>query len=62
MARLGRLALLFCLGLVFSAAAGEKKAPVELGKVPWLRDYAAGVAKAGEDKKPMLLLFQEVPG
>jgi len=50
------------MGLVASLSAGEKKAPVELGKVPWLRDYAAGVAKAGEDKKPILLLFQEVPG
>ncbi|EGD76997.1 hypothetical protein PTSG_12573 [Salpingoeca rosetta] len=34
----------------------------ELGKVPWLRDYAAGLKKAHEENKPVLLLFQEVPG
>ena len=62
MARSACLALFFCLGLAASISAGEKKAPVELGKVPWIRDYAVGVAKAGEDKKPILLLFQEVPG
>lgn len=36
--------------------------PVELGKVPWLRDYDAALAEAKKSGKPLLLLFQEVPG
>jgi hypothetical protein len=34
----------------------------ELGDVAWLRDYGRGVALAAEQGKPVLLLFQEVPG
>lgn len=34
----------------------------ELGDVAWLRDYDRGVALAAERRKPILLLFQEVPG
>jgi hypothetical protein len=34
----------------------------ELGDVAWLRDYARGLALAAEQRKPVLLLFQEVPG
>jgi transcription termination factor Rho len=40
----------------------EAKAPPELGRVPFLRDYAAAVAKAKADKKPLFVLFDEVPG
>ena len=36
--------------------------PVELGKVNWLRDLAAGKAEAEKTGKPILILFQEVPG
>ncbi|MEM7163956.1 MAG: hypothetical protein AAF581_00745 [Planctomycetota bacterium] len=36
--------------------------PVELGKVAWERDYEKGVATARKSGKPILLLFQEVPG
>lgn len=36
--------------------------PVELGRVDWIRNYDEGVAQAEETGKPMLLLFQEVPG
>ena len=36
--------------------------PEELGKVTWLRDLAAGKAVAEKSGKPMLILFQEVPG
>lgn len=35
---------------------------VELGKVAWLRDYDAALALAKEIEKPILILFQEVPG
>ncbi|HRI61999.1 MAG TPA: thioredoxin family protein, partial [Saprospiraceae bacterium] len=36
--------------------------PTELGKVNWLRDLAAGKAEAEKSGKPILILFQEVPG
>lgn len=36
--------------------------PVELGAVHWLRDLDAGTAEAERTGKPMLILFQEVPG
>ncbi len=36
--------------------------PVELGAAHWLRDLDAGTAEAGRTGKPMLILFQEVPG
>ncbi len=63
MTRLSRWMLVWlCAGVIGSAIAAGQKTPVELGKIEWLRDYEVGVAKAGEDKKPILLLFQEVPG
>ena len=36
--------------------------PPELGKVPWLRDFDAAVKRSRETKKPLLVLFDEVPG
>ena len=36
--------------------------PVELGLVNWQRDLAAGKAEAEKSGKPILILFQEVPG
>lgn len=36
--------------------------PVELGLVAWQRDFSAALSQADEDHKPVLLLFQEVPG
>jgi hypothetical protein len=43
-------------------AAAEPKNPKELGDVHWLRDLEAGRARAHAERKPMLILFQEVPG
>lgn len=34
----------------------------ELGKVDWIRDLDAGIARARAEKKPIFLLFTEVPG
>lgn len=34
----------------------------ELGDVAWVRDLDAGLAVAADQSKPVLLLFQEVPG
>lgn len=36
--------------------------PVELGAVAWLRSFDTGAARAKAEQKPILLLFQEVPG
>lgn len=36
--------------------------PVELGAVHWLRDLDAGQAQSKSSGKPLLILFQEVPG
>ena len=51
--------LLIC----FSAFAKTgPKQPVELGAVEWLRDYDQALATSKETGKPVLILFQEVPG
>ncbi len=34
----------------------------ELGKVAWLRDYDAALKISAQENKPILILFQEVPG
>lgn len=36
--------------------------PTELGKVSWLRNYDQALAASKESGKPVLILFQEVPG
>ena len=36
--------------------------PVELGKVAWLRDYDEALQRSAETDRPVLILFQEVPG
>lgn len=40
----------------------EDPAPVELGRVAWSRDHEAAFASARTSGKPVLVLFQEVPG
>ena len=40
----------------------KKDNPVELGDVNWMRNYDKALAKAESEKKPVLILFQEVPG
>ena len=48
---------IFCAQVSLHAAQHR-----ELGEVKWLRDYNAALAQAGESGKPVLILFQEVPG
>ncbi|NNE16256.1 MAG: hypothetical protein HKO66_04925 [Saprospiraceae bacterium] len=36
--------------------------PIELGKVQWNRNYDNALEKAKKENKPVLILFQEVPG
>ena len=56
--------LICLLALAFSltSCGGEPVDPVELGTVKWLRNYDTAVAKAKATNKPLLILFQEVPG
>jgi len=51
--------------LVLAAAGGHAQgapAPDELGDVRWQHDFEAARAAAGRSGRPMLVLFQEVPG
>lgn len=43
-------------------ATDTDPSPVEAGGVDWLRDYDTAIRVAGETEKPVLLLFQEIPG
>ena len=36
--------------------------PVEVGNVHWGRDFDAALKMSAESGKPVLVLFQEVPG
>lgn len=50
------------LALPLPAQEVRKGQPVELGRVAWQRDFKAGLAAAARLERPVLLLFQEVPG
>lgn len=55
--------VLACLAALASGDA-PKTTPVELGDVSWRRsdDFVHALSQAREEKKPLLILFQEVPG
>ncbi len=40
----------------------DNSQPVELGQVDWIRSFDEGVRVAKSQNKPLLVLFQEVPG
>ena len=48
--------------LTLIAVLGAAAQPAELGKVRWLRDFDAAVKRSRETKKPLLVLFDEIPG
>lgn len=48
--------------LAQSLPAPPPEQPVELGAVRWERDYSAARERARTEAKPLLVLFQEVPG
>ena len=50
------------MALASSGVCAPEVPPIELGKVPWLRDYDEALAQSRKTGKPILLLFQEVPG
>ena len=47
---------------VTAGASVLAQQPRELGKVAWERDFESAKEKAAAAGKPILLLFQEVPG
>ena len=50
------------LTLLVTSCYDEPKQRVELGTVKWSRDLEASLAASKKSNKPVLLLFQEVPG
>ena len=60
------LLVLFTVILSFFSWSLEKTNPLdqseELGRVTWYRDYEEVLKQSKEDEKPVLILFQEVPG
>lgn len=59
-------ATLFLSFTFFTATAQERtnalQQDVELGKVSWYRDYDVATSLSQKEDKPVLILFQEVPG
>jgi hypothetical protein len=45
-----------------AALAGPASRPVELGRIEWNRDFTAAQEEARKTGKPMMVLFDEVPG
>ena len=58
----GLVALLWFASATFGWADDAAKQPAELGAVPWERDFDKAIAAARKAQKPLLVLFQEVPG
>ncbi len=54
------VALILLAGPALSARAGD--APVELGAIAWLRNFDQAVTQATAQERPLLVLFDEVPG
>src|SRR6186713_1335302 len=54
-----KMILLWILLPVMVAAQNN---PVELGNVHWLRSFDEAEARSKKESKPILILFQEIPG
>jgi hypothetical protein len=48
--------------ILLAELKGAEDAPVELGEVDWIRNFDEASVKAKKINKPLLVLFQEVPG
>jgi hypothetical protein len=53
---------LFVVGLFPIGLAAVENEHVELGTISWSRDYDQALARASKTNRPVLILFQEVPG
>jgi len=51
-----------CLSFTKTNANPSSNNPIELGEVNWIRSLDKGIETAKKSKKPIFLLFQEVPG
>ncbi len=49
---------------IYATAYGSQTAqnPIEVGDVHWGRDFDAALEMSAKSGKPVLVLFQEVPG
>lgn len=57
------LATLILMTIYATAHGGQAvQKPVEIGHVDWGRDFDAALEKSAASGKPVLVLFQEVPG
>lgn len=45
-----------------AVVATEAESPVELGKINWHRDFEAAAAESRKTGRPLMVLFDEVPG
>ena len=55
-------ALLFIFSSICITAQYSHKEHVELGQIKWLRSLTEAKSQAAEAERPILILFQEVPG
>ena len=56
-------AIITALAISATAYAGQTTSnPIEVGDVRWGRDFDAALKSSGASGKPVLVLFQEVPG
>ena len=53
--------IILAIGTLAYASRPEGN-PVEVGHVNWGRDFEAALAMSAQSGKPVLVLFQEVPG
>ncbi len=60
--QLWRGSSLLALSLSCMSLRPSADAPVELGLVQWGRDLDTALVESASSKKPVLLLFQEIPG
>lgn len=47
---------------VYAQLTEVNNQPIELGMVSWFRNYDEALDQANRQKKPLFILFQEVPG
>lgn len=57
------LAMMIVLAICATAHGSQAaQNPVEVGNVNWGRDFDAALRMSADSGKPVLVLFQEVPG
>lgn len=56
------MTLVLWSALVLTLPQSGSQPPIELGIVRWHRNFETAVEAAKKSSKPMLTLFQEVPG